>query len=222
MAESPQRRAALARAATTTGTRPRRWRSTLASTKGCSRESSDRQTPPVTPMSARSPQRRAALARAATLARGPVRRHIVQASTKGCSRESSDLPGLGWVAPIRRGLNEGLLSREQRHVDVDEAGSDVQVDASTKGCSRESSDPAPQRLRRQRGRSPQRRAALARAATCRAARQAPAPRAGLNEGLLSREQRPSAHIARRPASVSSPQRRAALARAATALPFWQG
>jgi len=157
----PQRRAALARAATVGGRRLRRL-TQHASTKGCSRESSDRRVNNCTP-SAGPPQRRAALARAATDAEQPREGVAVHASTKGCSRESSDVYQWG---------------------DEDEGHP-----ASTKGCSRESSDAGP----------------------CRG--ECHASTTSLNEGLLSREQRPT--LTRECGVAVRPQRRAALARAAT-------
>ena len=187
-----------------------------ASTKGCSRESSDRK--PSSTAQARSPglnegllsreQRHGDIA--ASLDRGRV------ASTKGCSRESSDHHrNPPETMAIHIGLNEGLLSREQRPTDAP-GNPDVGSLASTKGCSRESSDPrqrpgtASHRAglnegllsREQRpagawvGRAhparPQRRAALARAATSRLVGRVEAMNR-LNEGLLSREQRRSTH-----------------------------
>jgi len=117
-----------------------------------------------------------------------VRRH---ASTKGCSRESSDVQQREAPTPRGRGLNEGLLSREQRPARERLAPVHVSL-ASTKGCSRESSDQVA-------GES----AALAlldEASTKGCSRESsdcrrPSPptthTARLNEGLLSREQRPA-------------------------------
>jgi len=186
----PQRRAALARAAT--GSRHRLQARSPGLNEGLlSRE-----------------QRHGDIA--ASLDRGRV------ASTKGCSRESSDHHrNPPETMAIHIGLNEGLLSREQRPTDAP-GNPDVGSLASTKGCSRESSDPrqrpgtASHRAglnegllsREQRpagawvGRAhparPQRRAALARAATSRLVGRVEAMNR-LNEGLLWREQRRSTH-----------------------------
>ena len=209
----PQRRAALARAATGVWVVVGWWGFEGASTKGCSRESSDQ------------------LFVLADGVRGV-------ASTKGCSRESSDgFRYAGWTDMDRR-LNEGLLSREQRRPAGCCSARPVARCLNEGLLSREQRpDPrgvrpsAPRSLNegllsreQRRGRSgpsrrprgpPQRRAALARAATTDRMRRGPPStdepqrraalaraatgtrRAGcrevrsLNEGLLSREQRPA-------------------------------
>jgi len=137
----------------------------------------------------RTPQRRAALARR--------RGRRTATSARAAAR-----------------LNEGLLSREQRLTALVVLLMTEHA-ASTKGCSRESSDGAFLQMLSACSLLPQRRAALARAATARhfipesVAIAAPQRRAALARAatFISRGVVPS--------SATAPQRRAALARAAT-------
>ena len=208
------------------------------------------------------PQRRAALARAATTTLARRRRDDLRASTKGCSRESSDLMEALEGAQRDLGLNEGLLSREQRPAawlrHAASRGPRLNegllsreqrpgrttcvrprlVRASTKGCSRESSDGDPESPRaRPRPAPPQRRAALARAATERRRLLTTGADAASTKGCsressdagrwevhagwglastkgCSRESSDAALAAAGRKQSPSPQRRAALARAA--------
>ena len=181
----PQRRAALRGAATSRS--PATAQSPdSASTKGCSQRSSD-----------------------VRGARVPAQPH--SASTKGCSQRSSDLVAGLLELHVDDGLNEGLLSEEQRHgLSKSLTGTSTEPQrraalrgaatqtcskaerlcpASTKGCSQRSSDP-------RRWADPK--------VSCQS----------LNEGLLSEEQRRRAPV-RNKLGHQRPQRRAALRGAAT-------
>jgi len=238
----PQRRAALARAATMPPPLPDPTDPTLASTKGCSRESSDphqgrRGSSSVTP------QRRAALARAATPSAtahvGLAVPAAAYASTKGCSRESSDL----WAAVasdghLARASTKGC-SRESSDPERQQHLKRRQRPASTKGCSRESSDRRVARghalwssrlnegllSREQRPTDslrgvaqferPQRRAALARAATDPDTSSAVSTRRPQRRAALARAATSAVYARQATVSQPAPQRRAPLARAAT-------
>ena len=158
----PQRRAALRGAATSRS--PATAQSPdSASTKGCSQRSSD-----------------------VRGARVPAQPH--SASTKGCSQRSSDLVAGLLELHVDDGLNEGLLSEEQRPHSRPTTHS-TRPAASTKGCSQRSSD-ASIVCAIVTVLMPQRRAALRGVATLLVFN-ADADPDGLNEGLLSEEQRPS-------------------------------
>ena len=181
----PQRRAAL-RGAATRDSLYVRDTVAPASTKGCSQRSSD-----------------------VRGARVPAQPH--SASTKGCSQRSSDLVAGLLELHVDDGLNEGLLSEEQRHgLSKSLTGTSTEPQrraalrgaatqtcskaerlcpASTKGCSQRSSDP-------RRWADPK--------VSCQS----------LNEGLLSEEQRRRAPV-RNKLGHQRPQRRAALRGAAT-------
>ena len=110
------------------------------------------------------------------------------ASTKGCSQRSSDAARGTPITYKLAGLNEGLLSEEQRLVSKPRYR--LLFPASTKGCSQRSSD---RRVGTDEG-----------------------GLESLNEGLLSEEQRRT-HTGASQASTWVPQRRAALRGAATPL-----
>jgi len=140
---------------------------------------------------------------------------FVAASTKGCSRESSDRRGR-WSRPRHREASTKGCSRESSDFGEAVRGG-VVLYASTKGCSRESSDCRRARDRPCRVlRPPQRRAALARAATGNLERRRSRGRDDASTKGCSRE---SSDVATDDDSTVNsngpPQRRAALARAAT-------
>jgi len=110
---SPQRRAALARAATDSGM-PDGQTWIAASTKGCSRESSDGRRDAARPGRWRGASTKGCSRESSDLTPGGSARPRPGASTKGCSRESSDAVDLDRHGVHEDRLNEGLLSREQR------------------------------------------------------------------------------------------------------------